>query len=288
MQPLRLATDTETGFVHVLDRRLGHLLAQCIDKGLTPCGIILADPGDGRRGQVHTEQVGHQHGQTLLGQQLVVLQIEYECLDPWAVLRWSGNALGKGRFRLRAAMQAPACVGAMFGHQQRLRLGQVEHLPGGQVRGHGLAQGLAAAGAGLGEMVDDRVGGFRLAQRLTGMAWLAAGLLAGLLSQAGDAHRLLQTVAGWRFAAIAAVQAKAAFQFGDALPLRQKQRDEVVFRKLAEGGVIHRLLRIWNLPLCQMDSAPPQYEHRSRVACWREPITPGGAGQLHTFIYWND
>jgi hypothetical protein len=108
-----------------------------------------------------------------------------------------------------------------------------------------------------------RVGGFRLAQRLAGMARLAASLLAGLLSQAGDAHRLLQTVAGRRFAAIAAVQAKAAFQFGNTLPLRQKQRDEVVFRKLAEGGVIHQLLRIWNLPLCQRNSAQPQCENRS-------------------------
>ena len=48
----------------------------------------------------------------------MVLQIEHECLDPWAVLRGSGDVLGKGRFRLRAAMQAPARVGAMFGHQR--------------------------------------------------------------------------------------------------------------------------------------------------------------------------
>ena len=61
-------------------------------------------------------------------------------------------------------------------------------------------------------MVDDRVGGFRLAQRLTGMTWLAAGLL----SQALRAWRLLQPIAGRRLAAVAAVQAKAAFQFRDA------------------------------------------------------------------------
>ena len=55
-----------------------------------------------------------------------------------------------------------------------------------------------------------------LAQGLAGMALLSARLLAGPLAKTADANRLLlQPVAGRRFAAVAAVQPKLAFQFGD-------------------------------------------------------------------------
>jgi hypothetical protein len=68
-------------------------------------------------------------------------------------------------------------VGPMFGHHQGLGLGKVEHLSGGMVHGHHLAQGRAASGADLREMVDPGVGRFRPAERLAGMTRLAAGLL---------------------------------------------------------------------------------------------------------------
>ena len=49
------------------------------------------------------------------------------------------------------------------------------------------------------------------------MPVLPARLLAGPFPQTADANRLLQAVAGRRFAAVATVQAKPAFQFGDPL-----------------------------------------------------------------------
>ena len=90
-------------------------------------------------------------------------------------------------------------------------------------------------------MVDGGIGGIGLAQRLAGMARLSAGLLAGFLTQAGDADGLFQPISGGRLAAVGAVQAEPTFQFGDARMqggqrggmmrfLRQKQRDEVAFR----------------------------------------------------------
>ena len=130
----------------------------------------------------------------------------------------------------------------MLAHLQGLGVGKVEDLPGGMVHGHGLVQGRAAAAAGLGEMVDGGIGGCSPAQRLAGMALLSAGVFAGLLAQTGDADGLFQPIAGWRLAAIAAVQAEPAFQFDDAGLLRQKQRDEVVLGELEEGDGIHRLL----------------------------------------------
>ena len=89
----------------------------------------------------------------------------------------------------------------------------------------------SAPGADLREMVDRDIGRFAPAQRL-----------ARSFAQAADADRL--------------VQPKPTLQFGNACLLRQKPRDEVVFRKLAEGGVIHRLLGIGNLPQCRLECGP--------------------------------
>src|SRR5215212_767129 len=144
------------------------------------------------------------------------LQVEHERFDPWAILCGGGDALGKGRFRLRAAARATAGVGTMLGHQQGLGVGEVEHLPGSMARGHGLVQGRAAAGAGLWEMVGGGIGVLNLAQGLAWVAALSAGLLARGRAQALRAWGLLQPIAGRRLAAVGAGLAKLALQFRDA------------------------------------------------------------------------
>jgi hypothetical protein len=74
-------------------------------------------------------------------------------------------------------------------------------------------------------MVDGDVGVFSPAQRFAGVAFLSAGLLAGSAAQAPDARRLLlQPVAGRWLAAIATVQSKLTFQFGDPTLKRRYQR----------------------------------------------------------------
>ena len=92
-------------------------------------------------------------------------------------------------------------------------------------------------------------------------------------------------------AAVGTFQPEPAFQFGDARMqggqrgdmmrlLRQKQRNEVVLRKLAKGGVFHRPLRIRNLPLCQSEIAAPLHQNRL-LAAWPGELTePGEPGQL--------
>src|SRR5208282_977398 len=156
----------------------------------------------------------------------------------------------------------------VFRDDQRLRFGEVKDLPGDMVRRHRRGQRRAARRAGRWIMIDGDIGCFGPAQRLPRMALLTAGLLARRLPQAADAGRLLQPVARWRLAAVAAVQLKPALQLGDLRPqrrhlnrvarlLRQQQRDEVVVRELAERGTIHRLLGIDNPPHCQTKSMPP-------------------------------
>ena len=74
-------------------------------------------------------------------------------------------------------------MGAVFGHDQGLWFGQVEHLPGNVVRGHRGAQRLAAPCAGLGEVIDRGIGRLAPAQGLARVPVLPARLLAGPLPQ---------------------------------------------------------------------------------------------------------
>ena len=143
----------------------------------------------------------------------------------------------------------------MFGHQQGLGVREIENLPGGMVGDHSLVEGAAAAGTGLGQMIDGGIGGGWSgavscrdgpAVRRPSCRFSHAGWRCG---QASSAHH-------WRgLAAVGAVPAKPVLQFGDARMQdgqrggmmhlsRQNQRDEVALRKLAERGVFHRLLRI--------------------------------------------
>ena len=178
VQPLRLAADPEAGFVHVFHWRRRHMVAHRGGEPLETRGTSPAHAGDGRGHQMHAEQIGHQRGQTLFGQQLIVQQIDHDRREARAVLHRRGHVFGKGRARLGAAIPTKAGMGAVFRDNQGLRFGKVEHLPRGMARGHRLGQGATASRTGLGEMVDGRIGCFGAAQRLAGMAFLSAGLLA--------------------------------------------------------------------------------------------------------------
>ena len=103
MQSLRLAANPEAGFVHslplrrpgVLDRDRRHVVTRSISEALEVLGIVLAEVDDGRGGEMYAEQIIHHLGQTLLGQRLVVQQMQHDGVDPLAVLHRRRNTLGK-------------------------------------------------------------------------------------------------------------------------------------------------------------------------------------------------
>jgi len=151
-------------------------------------------------------------------------------------------------------------MGAMFGDDQRPRFGQVEHLAGGMVGGHRLAQRSTAPATDFGKVIDRGIRRFGAAQRPAGMAFLAAGPLARAFAQAADTRRLLQTIAGWRLAAVAAVQPKLTFQFRHPHDQRSvlgaqlsndrfiaSQARRVAIRSLSSLGQCHQ----------HLDSRPP-------------------------------
>lgn len=195
MQPLGLATDTEAGLVHMLDCCRGHVVAHGLGKTFEALGTVLTDPGDGRRDQRHAEEVGHQGGQTLLGEQLIVQQIQHEGADPLAVLHRGAHPVGEGRPCLCAAGCAAAAVRTVFSDYQRRRFREIEHLSRDMTGRHGHGQRLVARCAGRRVMIDDDIGGFGSTQGLARVTLLPPGLLAGRFTQAADAGRLLQPVA---------------------------------------------------------------------------------------------
>jgi hypothetical protein len=212
VQPLRLAANAEAGLIQVLDRRRCHVVAHGIGKTHEAVRTILADPGDGRGDQLDAEQVGHQCGETLFRQQLIVQQIQHKRADPFAVLHRCGHPLGERRPRLRAAAEAAAVMCAVFGDDQWRRLGEIEHLSGDMARCHGRSQRFTARRARLWIMVDGGIRGFSPAKRRARMALLAAGFLARRFPQTADPRRFLQPVAGRWLATVAAVQSETALQ----------------------------------------------------------------------------
>ena len=237
MQPSCLAADPKAGLVHVLDRRRGDVIPHHICEALKAPGKVPADPGDGRGRQRHPEEIGHQLDQTLLGQQLVVQEIEYERTDPRAVLHGRVDAFRKRRPRLRAAIGAAAIVRTMLGDDEGPRVGQIEHLPGAVADARVLIQARAAPGAGRRVMIDHDIGFSDLPQGLAFVALLPARFLAGPVPQAPRPRRLRQPIARRRLAAIRAVQPEPALELRQPrlqrriLGLKGRDQREQVFQR---------------------------------------------------------
>ena len=192
MQPLRLAADAKTGLVHVLDRRARYEIAQRFGKAPQPFGASPTHSGDRRSGQFHAEEIGHQFGQTILGQQLIVQQIDHEGGNFRAVLHRRVDAIWKRRTRLRATGGALAIVRTMFGDDQSRWLRQIKHLTGAMADACLRIEARAAPSAGRRIMMDDFVGISDLSQRLAFVALLTTRFLARMFAQALHPRRLLE------------------------------------------------------------------------------------------------
>ena len=114
----------------------------------------------------------------------LVQEIEHESADPRAVLHGRVDAVGKRRPRLRAAGGASAIVCTMFGDDERLRLGQIEHLPGAVADARVRIEARAAPRAGRRVMIDDVIGISDLPQGLAFVTFLPARLLGRTFPQA--------------------------------------------------------------------------------------------------------
>jgi len=137
----------------------------------------------------------------------------------------------------------------MFGDDERLRLGQIEHLTGAMIDARFRIEARAARRARRWVMIDDLVGISDLSQGLAFVTLLPARFLARTFAQARHPRRLLQSIARWRLAAVRTVQTKPAFKFGDMRfqsrdlgRLRRDQRNQLFPRWLGRRIRIHRIL----------------------------------------------
>ena len=160
----------------MLDRRRLDQGAHRAGKVLVALGAAPAHAGDGGGHQLDAEQVGHRLGQPVLGQKLIVQQVDHHRDDPRPVLHRRRDAGGKGRPRPLATVAAAAGMRPVFGDQQRLWLGQIEHLADAVADRR--RQRRTAARTGVRIMVDGGVRFGHLPQRLALMPFLPAGGLA--------------------------------------------------------------------------------------------------------------
>ncbi len=103
-------------------------------------------------------------------------------------------------------------MGAMFRNDERPGLGQVEHLSSRMRDRHRSRQPRPAVHARRRIVIDHGVRCCYLTQSVARMTLLAPRPLARSSAQALDPSRLLQPVAGWRLAAVAAVETEPVFQ----------------------------------------------------------------------------
>src|SRR5208283_3827550 len=237
------------GLVHVFDGRAGDVIADRRDHALQPLGAGAAHCGEGRRGKLHAEQIGHEGDEARFGQQLIVQQIDHEGGDPGPILHRRVNAFGEVRSRRGAASGAVAGVRTMFGDNQRPRFRQIEYLSRRVTPRHVQRQRRAAFGAGRGKVIFDSVGLGSLPQRLALVALLPARLPLGFLAQAAHPRQLLQPIARRRLAAVRTVQAEPALEFRDPRlqsgnfgRLRPDQRNRLFPRRLVQRFENHPIL----------------------------------------------
>ena len=148
VQPLRPAADAQAGLVHMLHRRADDQTAHCPGKAFQASGAGAAHAGDGRGGELHAKQIGHQRNEAFLAKQLLVGQIDHEGGAPRAILHRRVHPVGKRAPRPGAAARTFAKVSAVFGDDEGPQLGQIEHLACCVIPGHAPPRRFTAARAG--------------------------------------------------------------------------------------------------------------------------------------------
>src|ERR1700722_5417834 len=152
----------------------------------------------------------------------------------------------------------------MFGHNERLRLGQIKHLTGAMANARFRVEAHAAHRTGRRVMIDDFVGISDLSQGLAFVTLLPTRFLAGPFAQTRHPRRLLQPIARRRLAAVRTVQSEPTLKFGDMCSQRRNQRNEFFSRWLCLRFGIHRILE------SKSDSAVEKILH----GCLREKMQP--------------
>jgi len=151
----------------------------------------------------------------------------------------------------------------MFGDDERLRLGQIEHLTGAMADARFRVEARAAHRAGRRVMIDNFVGISDLSQGLAFVTLLPARFFARTFAQAVHPRRLLQSIARRRFATVRTVQSEPALEFGDPRfqgrifsPQRRIQRDQFFLGRLAWRFANHPILESETASAVQNNLSP--------------------------------
>jgi hypothetical protein len=212
-------------------------------------GASPAHAGDGRGCQFDAEQIDHQCSEAVLGQHLIVRQIDDEGCDSVAVLHRCVDTVWKLRARRCTAGLTMAIMRPMFGHDDRLRLGQIKHLSCAMAHAGFRIKTHTAGRTGRRVMIDDFIGNGGSLQGLAFVTLLPARFLARPLAQGRHPRRFLEPIARRWLAAVRTVQSKPTLKFGyprfesrDLSGLRRDQRNKFFPRWFRPRIRIHPIL----------------------------------------------
>ncbi|MEZ5326190.1 MAG: hypothetical protein R3F19_14155 [Verrucomicrobiales bacterium] len=83
--------------------------------GLRASTALFEHRANGSGTKRTAEDVAKEFAETLTGQQLVSVKVDYQCLDAFAILHRSGDFLGERRFNLLTAARTNAGLGTVLG-----------------------------------------------------------------------------------------------------------------------------------------------------------------------------
>jgi len=173
-QPVQGAGGAYAGFVEARHRGGGRQTADGRLDRLQSSGAGGLEVGERALAEAFAgEEVAHDLGEPVEGQQLILAQIHGHALDARPVLD-GRRGLGRKHGAVDTATRASFDFALVFGDLQ-LRLGQVEDLAAIHAVRRQVGQGSPATHATLDRMPDGMVRLVHHAQRVARMAWLAAG-----------------------------------------------------------------------------------------------------------------
>ena len=227
-QALTQLDNNVQGVVSSNDGNASAAIASLAEQGMAgtipvpqPLGRPLAHRRQRRSRHRRTEELGHHLRQTILRQEVGVLQVDRHPGDARAVLHRRRYPVGERRPGHRPAMPAAPGMRPVLGHLQRTRLGQIEDLAGDRRSRLGRVRKRRTASlAGRRHVILHPIQVIGAAQRLALVAGLPTGLAARFAAQASGSPlrlRLLQPIARRRLAAVAAVEVETALQLLYAL-----------------------------------------------------------------------
>ena len=210
MHPPALAHNVHPTFIGMQHISLLEMLFDLFFNGLQVGGAALDQGFEGANRHGWPKEILDGCAGTLIGQELLLRQIDSNRSKGWSILDRSGDPCRKGSFGDTGAVRADFLLGLVLNDQQPF-WGHIQDLTAFELQGHHRLQIGLALRTRLDLMHDDLIGSGHLKERIAFMACLCPWLLLALFAQAFGFLLARKAIRGGRQVAIVAIFGQALF-----------------------------------------------------------------------------